>query len=256
MNDFAARILAAPYGKTYLFFVGQAGYIIKSSSGQLLGIDMYLSDCVERVEENIGFRRLLPKILSPDELEFDCVITTHSHVDHFDIDTVPQLVANGKTKLFASADCKAYVKSLRIICDHITYVTPGDEATCGDFKLDFVNCDHGTGAPDAFGVAVTVDGKRILEVGDTCLRMDRVGEYQKKGPFDILIAPINGAYGNLNEEECAKLANALNPKLTIPCHYGMFAAHGGDPGKFYEIMTNQYPQNKFLLMKMGEYITL
>ena len=99
---------------------------------------------------------------------------------------------------------------------------------------------------------ITVDHKKIYEAGDTCLRLDRVEAYKKKGPFDVLIAPINGAYGNMNEQECARLSNALNPKITIPCHYGMFASHGGDPGKFYQIMTEQYPEQKFLLMAQGE----
>ena len=43
MNDFAIRVLTAPLGKTHLFSVGQAGFIIKSKSGQLLAIDLYLS---------------------------------------------------------------------------------------------------------------------------------------------------------------------------------------------------------------------
>ena len=46
MTDFAISVLTAPLGKTYLFSVGQAGYIIKSKTGQLLAIDMYLSECV------------------------------------------------------------------------------------------------------------------------------------------------------------------------------------------------------------------
>ena len=46
MKDFAIKVLTANLGKTYLFSTGQAGFIIKSKSGQLLGIDLYLSDCV------------------------------------------------------------------------------------------------------------------------------------------------------------------------------------------------------------------
>lgn len=65
-----------------------------------------------------------------------------------------------------------------------------------------------------------------------------------------MIAPINGAFGNLNEEECVKLAEVLNPKIVIPCHYGMFASHGGNPGKFYDIIKNT--DNKFLMMAQGE----
>lgn len=255
MNDFAIRVLTAQAGKTHLFSVGQAGYIIKSGSGQLLGIDMYLSECVERVEGHMGFKRLLPKILSPLDLEFDVVITTHPHKDHFDIDAIPEVMSNKRTQLLASVDCSELIRELEMTEENVTYVKPGDSRTIGDFKIDLTNCDHGTGAPDAVGVIVTVDGKRIVEVGDTCLRLDRVSEYQSQGQVDVLISPINGAYGNLNEIECAKLSDAVKPALIIPCHYGMFASHGGDPGKFYQIMTEQYPEQKFLLMAQGERYT-
>lgn len=252
MNDFAIRVMTAPLGKTYIFSVGQAGYIIKSKSGQILGIDMYLSDCVERIEGHMGYKRMLPKILSPEELEFDVVIATHPHKDHFDDDIMPELLANRRTWLFASIGCEKEVNRLGMNKDNITYVKPGDVYLHGDFTIDFVNCDHGTGAPDAVGVVVTVDGKKIYEAGDTCLRLDRVDEYKAKGPFDVMIAPINGMYGNLNAEDCAKLADALKPKITIPCHYGMFASHMGSPGEFYKIMTGKYPENKFLIMTQGE----
>ena len=94
MNEFTLKVLTAPEGSTYLFSVGQAGYIIKSKSGQLLGIDLYLSDCVERVEGNMGFKRLLPRILNPYDINFDLVIATHPHLDHFDMDSIPELLAN------------------------------------------------------------------------------------------------------------------------------------------------------------------
>ena len=51
-----------------------------------------------------------------------------------------------------------------------------------------------------------------------------------------------------------KLAEALRPGLTIPCHYGMFASHGGDPGRFIELMKET--GLKTLLMTPGEKYTL
>ena len=256
MNSFALQVLTAPLGKTHLFSVGQAGFIIKSKSGQLLAIDLYLSDCVERVEGHVGYKRLLPRLMSPSELTFDVVIATHPHKDHFDDDAIPTMMANHHTHLFASVDCEKDVKRLLMTNENITYVKPGDTCCHGDFAIDFVSCDHGAGAPDAVGVVVTVDGKKIYEAGDTCLRLDRVDEYKAKGPFDVMIAPINGMYGNLNVTDCAKLADALRPKLTVPCHYGMFASHMGSPGEFYQIMTQQYPNNPFLMMTQGEQYTI
>lgn len=252
MNKFALKVLTAPLGRTSIFYVGQAGYIIKSKNGQLLAIDLYLSDCVERYEGHMGYKRMLPKILNPDELEFDVVIATHPHKDHFDDDIMPELAANHRTQFFVSKDCVKEVKRLGMYEENISYVKPGETYICGGFTVDFVNCDHGDSAPDAVGVVVTVDGKKIYEAGDTCLRFDWVDEYKKKGPFDVMIAPINGMYGNMDSEDCAKLADALKPKLIVPCHYGMFAAHMGAPGEFYHIMKEQYPDNKFLIMTQGE----
>lgn len=256
MCNFAAKVLTAPLGETSIFSAGQAGYIVKSAHGQLLAVDLYLSECVERVEGHMGFKRLLPRILEPFDLTIDCLIATHPHLDHFDMDSIPALMSNGRTKLFASVDCEGEMERLRMTGDRVTYVKPGDHCVCGDFTLDFVNCDHGTGAPDAVGVIIRVDGKLIYMAGDTCLRLDRTEEYLAFGPIDVLIAPINGAYGNLNEADCAALSEALAPALTIPSHYGMFAAHGGNPGLFYRIMTERYPQRKFLLMAMGGKVTL
>ena len=89
MLDFATKVLTTP--GPCLFAAGQAGYIIKSSSGQLLAIDLYLSNCVERLEGHKGFKRLLPQILDPSTLTFDYIICTHPHLDHFDIDAVPEM---------------------------------------------------------------------------------------------------------------------------------------------------------------------
>ncbi len=256
MNDFAIKVLTAPLGKTHIFSVGQAGYIIKSANGQLLGIDLYLSECVERVEGCIGFKRLLPRILEPFELEFDCLIATHVHADHFDMDSIPQLMSHHQTVLYASVECAKEVNRLKISDDNCIYIKAGDRIKNGDFELEFVSCDHGVSAPDAVGVIVNVDGKRIYETGDTCLHMDRVDEYILNGKIDVLIAPINGAYGNMNESECAKFSNGIKAKLTIPCHYGMFAAHGGNPGLFCKIMEEKYPNNAFILMALGEKISI
>ena len=252
MLNFPERIKTAPLGSTHLFSVGQAGFVLKSKNGQCLGLDLYLSDCVERSEGHDGYHRLLPKLLEPADVEFDAIIATHPHQDHFDDDAIPALMANGKTKLYASVDCKKNIAQLAMGEENVVYVWPGACHSIGDFELDFINCDHGAGAPDAVGVIITVDQKRLLVVGDSCLRLDWTNEYLKNGSIDVMIAPINGAYGNLNEAECVELAKELHPNLTVPSHYGMFASHGGDPGVFCENMKTKCPSLKYKLMCQGE----
>jgi len=256
MLDFAKYVMDAPLGKMHLFWIGQAGFIIKSAYGKLMGIDLYLSDCVEYVEGHVGYHRLMPQIIEPAELELDVVIATHWHRDHFDIDAMPALMSNGHTRLLCAYDCVDDVKRLGIDETRVTYVKPGDTHEIDGFKLSFIHSDHGAGAPLEVGVIVTVDNKHILEVGDTCLRLDWKEEYLKEGPLDVLIAPINGAYGNLNEQENVDLTAALNPKLTVPCHFGMFASHRGNPGLWKELLEQQLPQQQFKIFTMGEGIEI
>ncbi len=252
MNDFAIRVLTAEQGKTHLFSAGQAGFIIKSKSGQLLAWDLYLSECGERLEGNMGFKRLLPKILFPEEINLDVIVASHFHFDHFDIDAMPALMSSSRTKLLAAVDCRELTEKLNMTECNIEYVKPGDNITEGDYTIHFVNCDHGTLAPHAVGAVIEVDGKKIYFTGDTCLRLDRTEEVLSFGSLDVLIAPINGAYGNLNEQDCVALSKALRPELTIPCHYGMFASHGGNPGIFRKHMMEECPDQEYLLMRMGE----
>jgi len=194
--------------------------------------------------------------MNPADIEFDVIIATHPHWDHFDVDAIPQMMSNGKTKLYCSVDCDKLIEQseLNYYSNNITYVKPSDRVTYGDFTIYFVNCDHGEGAPDAVGVVAEVDGKRIYEAGDTCLRLDRVDEIKEVGDIDVMIAPINGMYGNMNSEECLELAQAIKPGLTIPCHYGMFASHGGDLKRFYDVMTDKELPN--LIMRQGETLVL
>ena len=256
MKSVKESILNAPFGKTWLFWMGQAGFIIKSAEGKLLGIDLYLSECVESVEGNMGYHRLMPQILNDDEIIFDVLIATHFHRDHFDVDAMPNLMANGHTELYCASDCKDDIETLSIDKNHTTFVKPSDVIEIEGFRLSFIHSDHGQGAPFETVPIITVDGRRILEVGDTSLHLDWREEYLKEGPLDVLIAPINGAYGNLNEEENIALVKALCPKLAIPCHFGMFASHGGNPGLWKELIEKKLPTQQYKLFTMGECVEI
>ena len=253
---FSGTIKAALMGTTWLFSMGQAGFIVKSQQGQTLGIDLYLSECVEPIEGHDGYHRLMPQLVKPEDLTLDVVIATHFHRDHFDVEAMPKLMANGKTILLCTYDCKEDVINLGLDESRVKYVKPGECHKVGDFIIHFVRCDHGTGAPLAVGVIVTVDGRNILETGDTSLHLDWKDEYLQCGPLDVMIAPINGAYGNLNEHEQVTLAKELSPKLVVPCHFGMFASHGGHPGMWRDLILKLLPNQEYKIFTMGEGIEL
>ena len=58
-----------------LFFAGQAGFIIETTNGYRIGIDLYLSDCCERY---FGFKRLMPYLYNPMHMKLDLIVATHA----------------------------------------------------------------------------------------------------------------------------------------------------------------------------------
>ena len=250
MENFAQTILTArvPQGSLGVFFLGQAGFAFKTASGELIAVDPYLSDCCERY---FGFKRLMPHLLDAREVVFDTLILTHAHYDHFDPDSVPLLMGDGKTQLVCARDVREEAERLHLDGSKITYLGRGEQFENGSICIRALACDHGELAPDALGLLVTFGGKTIYITGDTAYREDIFSDPAVHG-VDLLILPINGAFGNLNEAQAAAAAGMVRPALTVPCHYWNFAEHGGDPGKFQKKMAEIAPDCTYCLMRQGE----
>lgn len=249
MESFALKIMATPVraGQVGVFFLGQAGFVLKTPAGELIATDPYLSDCCERY---FGFKRLMPHILGADEVIFDYLVASHAHFDHFDPDSVPTLLGNGKTKFIGAKDTAAECERLGIK-DNLTFVSVGDKVQLGTATLTAVRCDHGADTPHALGLLFEIEGKKIYMMGDTAYRPDWLDDELIKG-VDLLILPINGAFGNLDSEQAAKVVAALEPKLAVPCHYWNFAQHYGSPYEFMTEMEKRCPDIPYVLMRQGE----
>ena len=76
-----------PTGSIAVFYLGQAGFWFKTSSGKNIAIDVYLSDAAERL---FGFKRMCPPVIEPEDIDVDLYLTTHSHIDHLDTDMLPE----------------------------------------------------------------------------------------------------------------------------------------------------------------------
>lgn len=254
MQDLASRIrnLSVDEGSLAIFYLGQAGFILKDSNGKLVAIDLYLSDCVERYD---GFKRLMPKLLRPDELVYDIVITTHAHYDHFDIDSVPIMMKNEKTMLLAAYDCKVECEKYQINPDRTVYLKVGENYSQDNISVTAVFCDHGVNTPDAIGLLIKMGGKKIYIAGDTSLHLDE-GKKIAEEKIDVMIVPINGAFGNLDEQDAVALCDVVCPRLVIPSHYWCFSEHGGNPALFVNYIRETLLNQNYLVMQMGEYTTI
>ena len=252
MTSFMETVQAMPVKKGSLgvFFLGQAGFLLKLSSGKLLAVDPYLSNCCERF---FGFKRLMPRILEPAQITLDLLLVSHGHYDHFDPDSVPALL-KPQTAMIAAQDVKAECEKLGLQGE-FTFLSCGESAQCADVQVTAVACDHGELAPEAVGLLIRAEGKTVYYMGDTAYRPDLLDDPALQN-VDLLLLPINGAFGNLNEQQAAQVVAKLRPRLAVPCHYWNFAEHGGNPGLFQQAMAEVAENCPYRLMAQGEGILI
>jgi L-ascorbate 6-phosphate lactonase len=107
---------------------------------------------------------------------------------------------------------------------------PGKPVICGGCTIHAVDADHGADEPEAIGVVVETDGVKVYHTGDTAYRHELLGRARDLRP-DIVIACINGTYGNLDGTQAARLAADVGAQVAIPCHFWcLVGGSSGSPG--------------------------
>ena len=197
-------------------WIGQGGYLLSDGESEIC-IDPYLSNVVDRVA---GRGRMVKAPFAPAQLKSDAVICTHDHLDHVDIDAIPEM--DKKIPFFAPTHAE---KTLRA-CG-VTNYKPFDEGqiyTVKDFEIEAVYAAHSV---PAVGVLVHHGDITLYISGDT--EYDERLTRLKDRKIDVMIICINGRLGNMNAEDAARLTKILAPRVGIPTHYGMFESNTENP---------------------------
>ena len=239
---------AVPPGEIALFSLSQAGFCFKTPAGKTLWLDPYLTDCCER---EFGFRRMIPALVTPAEVAADVFLVTHSHLDHLDTDALPTIAPSPRTHFVGAADCGEAFAQCGLSPDRYTLLRPGDRVEREGIGIQAVYCDHGKLAPEALGVVLTFDGLRVYVTGDTAFSPEPILASLPL-PVDVMIAPINGAFGNLNSREACARAALIGPRLLIPCHFWMFVEQGGDPAACLACAAESLPEVAVAVLAPGE----
>ncbi len=229
-------------------WLGQAGFLIKDHRGYSIAVDPYLTDSCERL---VGFKRLTPSPVKPSQLKADLIIATHHHEDHLDMDAVPEMMDGTMAKLAGSQTAVKICMDAGIDRERLISLKSGESVNIDSIGIKAVFADHGDMAPDALGILLDISGIRIYITGDTGYTPDKMQDAIKSNP-DILILPINGAYGNLDSAGAARLAGDTNAEIVIPCHFWTFKEHGGNPQEFAEMMENNGMGDRVRFLMQGE----
>jgi L-ascorbate 6-phosphate lactonase len=250
MSNLAQAIEHTVVGEGCLavFWLCQAGFVFKTSSGKSVYVDPYFSDAVERVH---GLKRMMACPISPEEVTADLILCTHEHLDHLDTDALPSLSCNACVQFAGPLECYRQFRSAGIPEERCHLLEEGREITVEGIRVTGVYADHGDLAPDAIGAVFDLDGVRVYHTGDTAYRPEKLGPVIKMRP-DIVIPCINGRYGNLDANEAALLVRDVNPQLAIASHFWMFVEHNGDPALFLECCSRVAPSLRAVVMKPGE----
>lgn len=215
-----------PKGAIGIWWIGQGGFIFKTSENKIIIVDPYLSDSAEK---NGRLKRMMEIPIDPEEVVADFFLCTHNHSDHTDPDT---LTKTKRVKVFVgpSSVCKHY-RQLGIPEKKIVEINRREEKTFEDIKILATFAKH---TEDSVGYLLNLNGMIIYISGDT--EYDEKLKEVSKFKAEIMIICINGKGGNMNVKEAALLTKEISPNLVIPMHYGMFKENTADPKDFLKAL--------------------
>lgn len=221
------REAVVPAGHVALWWLGQAGFLIKTPGGVVAALDPYLSNSCKALGEGAGFDmdRMVPPPLAPAGLVgVDLYCVTHTHQDHVDPETVgPYLAAGGTGRFVAPAESVEKLVSLGVPADRIEMTWPNKTVTVGDLSLraTFAIPLGGDDLTHVGYLASVAGGPKVYFTGDTAYHDVLAAAMAPHGP-DVLVAVINGAFRNMGPADAATLAAQLRVKVVIPCHHDLF----------------------------------
>jgi L-ascorbate 6-phosphate lactonase len=238
-----------------LTWLGQAGFLLEAR-GQRITIDPFLSDHPARL--------YTPPPVEPFVKNIDWFFSTHSHVDHLDLEFMER-VAKESPRLRVSVPSpsgSAAELAVSGVSGTVVTVQPGDRLDLGPAKshVTVIPAHHALDAPgelgpglDALGRAHFVgylfefEGLTVYHSGDTVLFPELL-EILGRHSVDIALLPVNGRdyfreeagiVGNLDAAEAAILAAAIGASILIPMHWDLFAGNTVRPSGVVDVVVDR-----------------
>ena len=236
-----------PKSDVSIWFLGQAGYYIKSGDISIL-IDPYLSDSAGR--NNQLFSRLYPIPIAPSEIRADIFIATHNHADHLDPETINAYSYKNQTTFVAPRFAAKKLKQMGIPI--VLTVDSGDSVDLGGVRVSGVFAlPTSKDVLDTAGYLLTfANGKSIYHTSDTAFCELLLKACPKA---DVLLTCINGKFGNLGIAEAVKLTNAVQPLYVIPNHYDVMALNSENPESFRYFYSQSGGSAECIILSIYEY---
>jgi L-ascorbate 6-phosphate lactonase len=229
------RTFSVPPDSLAVWYLGQNGFILKSEDGLLIGVDLYLSNSCASTFAHLPYRldRQLPVFIEPEDLELDIFVTTHSHDDHADPETIRRVSKTSRTRFVGPFDSLRVFGRCGVPESQRQLVHPGQTiqlSSSATLQATFALPTDGTDLNHMGALLQFRTGITFYNTGDTAYA-DVLGSVLPRD-VDICAICINGGFHNLSPSEAASIVRQVNPRVAIPCHYDMLVNNVASPEMF------------------------
>lgn len=187
----------------------------------------------------------LPIVVAPKHKgSAEGALLTHLHRDHADLVALEHALAD-EAPIFHPHEADGEgLENLSLVqadaeLDRIDHprrsMHPWESTALGPFAVTALPAVDGLGDPQLSWL-VECEGAKVLHLGDTILHGYWWRMALRHGPFDVVLAPVNGAVldfphrqpssplpSTLDPEQAALAGELLGAKRVVPFHYGGFA---------------------------------
>ncbi len=228
-----------------LQWLGQSGFLLRYGK-TIIACDLYLSDyCKKR--SKLDHTRMMQAPVEASSLKgISFYLITHSHIDHFDPETVgPVMTASPSAKFYCPPSGRKVIDEF-FPSKREPFVIVNSNTSCklaDDIELIAIPAAHEELEKDADGEYIAFSyvlnfpklKKTVFFAGDTipyAEQAELIKKYTPAGYRLTLVLPVNGRdaeraklgfKGNLTLDEAVDLYKKTGAAMLVPCHFGMFA---------------------------------
>lgn len=161
----------------------------------------------------------------------DYIFITHSHYDHFDIDSINK-VKNDNTIIIIpdDPDIKSKLSNYQVLLPNNTYEI--NNIIVDTIPSYNVNKRFHPKENNWLGYVITLDNETYYIMGDS-----DVTDEALQVKCDYLFIPIGGTY-TMDYKEASELTNIIKPKKVFPTHFGSIVGDKEDFNKFKDLINN------------------